>query len=94
MMDLTDEVSSGAVDMAKSNLEKMLTLCAKPVQIPEGVTEEDPRIVELRTIQEKSLRDVINELVRQLLAEIQGKGITEVMDPHKDVLQDMIPPRA
>eukprot|EP00094_Tigriopus_californicus_P003836 TCALIF_03692-PA protein Name:"Similar to TRRAP Transformation/transcription domain-associated protein (Homo sapiens)" AED:0.01 eAED:0.01 QI:3/1/1/1/1/1/3/160/3083 len=110
MMDLTDEVSSGAVDMAKSNLEKMLTLCAKPVQIPEGVTEEDPRIVELRTIQEKSLRDVINELVRQvtspntcvreramdslkLLAEIQGKGITEVMDPHKDVLQDMIPPR-
>lgn len=110
MMDLTDEVSSGAVDMAKSNLEKMLTLCAKPIQIPEGVTEEDARIVELRAIQEKSLRDVINELVRQvtspntcvreramdslkLLAEIQGKGITEVMDPHKDVLQDMIPPR-
>ena len=26
MMDLTDEVSSGAIDMAKSNLEKMLRI--------------------------------------------------------------------
>ena len=31
MMDLTDEVSSGAIDMAKSNLEKMLRLCAAPI---------------------------------------------------------------
>merc|ERR550534_370110 len=31
MMDLTGEVSSGAVDMAKANLEKMLLLCAAPL---------------------------------------------------------------
>ena len=29
----------------------------------------------------------------QVLAEIQGKPVTEVMSPHKEVLQDMIPPK-
>jgi transformation/transcription domain-associated protein len=103
MMDSTGEVSSGAVDMAKSNLEKMLQLCAAPV----GVADSEK---ELRQVQEKSLGDVIHELVRQvtspnsfvreqamnslkILAEITGKPVTEVMAPHKDVLQDMIPPR-
>ena len=28
-----------------------------------------------------------------LLAETTGKNITEIMEPHKDVLQDMIPPK-
>ncbi|CAB4061236.1 TRRAP [Lepeophtheirus salmonis] len=111
MMDLTDEVSSGAVDMAKSNLEKMLTLCASPIEIPLNVTE--PRrhqLMELQAIQTKSLHDVIHELVRQvtspniyvrehtmsslqLLSKIQTKPITEIMEPHKDVLSDMIPPK-
>lgn len=112
MMDLTGEVSSGAVDMAKSNLEKMLTLCADPIVVPEpGADEEEIRSKEeLQNIQKKSLHDVIHELVRQvtspntyvreqamssleLLAQIQKKSITEVISPHKDVLQDMIPPK-
>ena len=29
----------------------------------------------------------------RLLAEIQGKNVTAVMEPHKEVLQDMIPPK-
>ncbi|ESP00832.1 hypothetical protein LOTGIDRAFT_173026 [Lottia gigantea] len=41
-----------------------------------------------------------NNLVREqamsslkLLAETTGKSVTEIMEPHKEVLQDMIPPR-
>jgi len=57
MMDLTGEVSSGAVDMAKSNLEKMLKLCATP--LPQPATDADAkRIEEQKVIQEKSLQEV------------------------------------
>ena len=110
MMDLTGEVSSGAVDMAKLNLEKMLKLCASPITMVATNPEEEVKLQEMKAIQQKSLYDVIRELVRQVtspntyvreqaisslqvLAEIQGKPITEVMAPHKDVLQDMIPPK-
>ncbi len=127
MMDLTGEVSSGAVDMAKGNLEKMLTLCASPLQPPAppqqqpqtlpgmasfGVSPEDTeqQFKEKKALQEKSLHEVTHELVRQvtspntyvreqamsslkLLAEIRNVGIVEVMEPHKEVLQDMIPPK-
>ena len=101
LMDSTGEVSSGAVDMAKSNLEKMLQLCATPL---------DPDAYQLKEVQDKSLADVIHELVRQvtspnnfvrdqamnslkILADITKTPVTEIMAPHKDVLQDMIPPR-
>ena len=87
--------------MAKSNLEKMLQLCATPL---------DPEAYQLKEVQDKSLADVIHELVRQvtspnnfvrdqamnslkILAEITKTPVTEIMAPHKDVLQDMIPPR-
>jgi transformation/transcription domain-associated protein len=101
MMDSTGEVSSGAVDMAKSNLEKMLQLCASPLEESTSYMKE---------VQDKSLADVVRELVRQVtspnnfvrdqamnslkvLAEITKTPVTDVMAPHKDVLQDMIPPR-
>jgi transformation/transcription domain-associated protein len=29
----------------------------------------------------------------EVLARIQNKTVTEVMEPHKEVLQDMIPPK-
>ncbi|KAI1279601.1 Transformation/transcription domain-associated protein [Halotydeus destructor] len=105
MMDLTGEVSSGAVDMAKVNLEKMLTLCATPIALlPDGVNSA------LVSAQEKSLAEVTQELVRQVtssnttvrqqaihalkvLASTQKKSVTEVMEPHKDILVDMIPPK-
>ncbi|XP_046480160.1 transformation/transcription domain-associated protein [Neodiprion pinetum] len=102
MMDLTGEVSNGAIDMAKGNLEKMLRVCANP-GIQDGNTD-------LTESQNKSLYEVTHELVRQvtsphtmvreqamaslrLLGEIQNKTVTEVMEPHKEVLADMIPPK-
>lgn len=108
MMDSTGEVSSGAVDMAKSNLEKMLQLCATPLEHEASSTGGS--LLHLKEVQDKSLYDIIHELVRQvtspnnfvrdqamnslkILAEITGRPVTEVMAPHKDVLQDMIPPR-
>ncbi|KAJ9592433.1 hypothetical protein L9F63_015849, partial [Diploptera punctata] len=103
MMDLTGEVSSGAIDMAKANLEKMLISCAAPV-------ERDGTNDDVVNAQQKSLFEVTHELVRQVtspntlvreqamhclqvLARIQNKTVTEVMEPHKEVLQDMIPPK-
>ncbi|KAI0213609.1 Transformation/transcription domain-associated protein [Lamellibrachia satsuma] len=103
MMDLTGEVSSGALDLAKVNLEQMLRLCAEPLT-GDNVTED------LTAAQTMSLRDVIHELVRQVtspntlvrdqamhclqvLADSMKQTVTEIMEPHKDVLQDMIPPK-
>ena len=107
MMDLTGEVSSGAVDMSKNNLEKMLRHCAAPLDT-QGM--EDAVGADLLATQEKSIYDVTHELVRQVtspnkyvreqaiaslrvLAELTGRSVTEVMTPHKDVLADMIPPK-
>ncbi|XP_011505966.1 PREDICTED: transformation/transcription domain-associated protein [Ceratosolen solmsi marchali] len=103
MMDLTGEVSNGAIDMAKTNLEKMLRVCVNPGSHEIGNAE-------LLEAQNKALYEVTHELVRQvtsphtivreqamaslrLLGEIQNKTVTEVMEPHKEVLADMIPPK-
>lgn len=103
IMDLTSEVSSGAIDMAKVNLEKMLQICMTPL-------DKDCKNEELITTQNKAMYDVIHELVRQVtsphtilretamqslrnIAELQNKTVTEVMDPHREVLVDIIPPK-
>lgn len=101
MMDLTGEVSSGAIDKAKSNLENMIRLCAET---------SDTKDLELATVQKKALTEVTYELIRQVssptdllrqqamyllrvFADVQKKTVVEVMEPHKDVLADMIPPK-
>nr|CAD7427558.1 unnamed protein product [Timema monikensis] len=103
MMDLTGEVSSGAIELAKGHLERMLTLCAAPV-------EKDGTNDELVNAQKKSLFEVTNELVRQVtspnsivreqamhslqvLAKIQDRTVTQVMEPHKEILEKYIPPK-
>ena len=53
------QVSSGALDLAKANLEQMLKLCAEPLS---GDTASE----ELVAAQTMSLHDVIHELVRQV----------------------------
>lgn len=58
MMDLTGEVSSGALDMAKDNLQKMLIVCVTPP--PEGSDEAT------KDLQLDALRKVTHELVRQV----------------------------
>lgn len=102
MMDLTGEVSSGAIDEAKRNLKQLIVLCATP--IPEPVDQET------LAVQSKALSEVTNELTRnitlpndllreqsmyllQVFAETQGKSVVQVMEPHKDVLADIIPPK-
>lgn len=102
MMDLTDEVSNGAIDMAKTSLDRMIRICVDP-----SIQESNAELWDARN---KGLHDVTRELVRQVtsphtivreqamaslrqLAEIQNKTVTEVMEPHKEVLADMIPPR-
>ncbi|XP_073941495.1 transcription-associated protein Nipped-A isoform X1 [Choristoneura fumiferana] len=105
MMDLTGEVSSGAIDMATMNLERLVRVCvggpgAAAVE-PEG---------EVAAAKARALHDVLQELVLQvtsphllvrqqamksleLIAELQNKTVTEVMDPHREVLADIIPPK-
>ncbi|KAL3270789.1 hypothetical protein HHI36_021313 [Cryptolaemus montrouzieri] len=102
MMDLTGEVSSGALDMARNNLEKMLIVCVNP---PPPNSDQ-----QTKDLQRKALYDITHELVRQvtstyamvreqamrslrLLAEKQNKTVTEVMEPFKKVLANMVPPK-
>ncbi|XP_065334181.1 transformation/transcription domain-associated protein isoform X2 [Cloeon dipterum] len=104
MMDLTGEVSNGAVDVAKNLLERMLTTCVAPPPLEHKDREE------LLAVQKKSLYEVTHELTRQvtspntlvrqqamhllkLLADLQGMTVTAVLEPHKNILQDIIPPR-
>ncbi|KAF5906286.1 transformation/transcription domain-associated protein isoform X1, partial [Clarias magur] len=103
MMDLTGEVSNGAVAMAKTTLEQLLVRCATPLK-------EDEKTEELLSAQDKSFHMVTHDLVRevtspnstvrkqamhslQVLAQVTGKSVTIIMEPHKEVLQDMVPPK-
>ncbi|KAK9874414.1 hypothetical protein WA026_002761 [Henosepilachna vigintioctopunctata] len=102
MMDLTGEVSNGALDMARNNLERMLIVC---VNTPPAKSDQ-----QTRDLQRKALYDITHELVRQvtstyvivreqamrslrLLAEKQNKSVTEVMSPFRTVIADMVPPK-
>ncbi|XP_076856386.1 transformation/transcription domain-associated protein isoform X1 [Brachyhypopomus gauderio] len=103
MMDLTGEVSNGAVAMAKTTLEQLLVRCATPLK-------EEEKSEEVLSAQDKSFHLVTHDLVRevtspnstvrkqamhslQVLAQVTGKSVTVIMEPHKEVLQDMVPPK-
>uniref|UniRef100_A0A1A8BBI2 Transformation/transcription domain-associated protein n=1 Tax=Nothobranchius furzeri TaxID=105023 RepID=A0A1A8BBI2_NOTFU len=103
MMDLTGEVSNGAVAMAKTTLEQLLVRCATPLK-------DEEKTDELLAAQDKSFHMVTHDLVRevtspnstvrkqamhslQVLAQVTGKSVTVIMEPHKEVLQDMVPPK-
>ncbi|XP_058013081.1 transformation/transcription domain-associated protein [Ahaetulla prasina] len=103
MMDLTGEVSNGAVAMAKTTLEQLLIRCAT-------LLKEEEKTEEILTAQEKSFHHVTHDLVRevtspnstvrkqamhslQVVAQVTGKSVTAIMEPHKEVLQDMVPPK-
>lgn len=94
MMDLNGEVSSGALDMAKNNLEKMLLVLVSPLS--EGTDQST------RDLQKDALSKVTHELVRQvtsphqlvreqsmhslrLLAEKQNCSVTALMEPFREV---------
>ncbi|KAJ3607999.1 hypothetical protein NHX12_025050, partial [Muraenolepis orangiensis] len=94
MMDLTGEVSNGAVAMAKTTLEQLLVRCATPLK-------EEEKTEELLAAQDKSFHMVTHDLVRevtspnstvrkqamhslQVLAQVTGKSVTVIMEPHKE----------
>lgn len=54
------QVSSGAIEEARANLDQMLRQCARPL------SEEDEQNEELKAAREKSLHDVVHELVKQV----------------------------
>ncbi|CAH0749160.1 unnamed protein product [Diatraea saccharalis] len=106
MMDLTGEVSSGAIDMATVNLERLVRVCVTGPATPSS----EPPDPEVAAAKARALHDVLQELVLQvtsphllvrqqamksleLIAELQNKTVTDVMDPHREVLADIIPPK-
>ncbi|XP_055874365.1 transformation/transcription domain-associated protein-like isoform X5 [Biomphalaria glabrata] len=101
--DLTSEVSSGAVELAQKCIEEMLRLCARPLEGDEA-TEEliAAQKKSLHDVAQKLIPQITtsNTLVRQqcmkslkILSEVTKKTVTEIMEPHKELLADMIPPK-
>lgn len=103
IMDLTGEVSSGAISMAKEYLSNMLNICMVPLS-------SDCTNDELVSLQRKAIFDITHELVRRItsphqlvretamdslkqIAKLQNLSVSEVMMPHKDVLEDIVPPK-
>lgn len=105
IMDLAGEVSNGAIDMARAYLEKMLRICMAPLAAGgEGKNEElvETHKQAMSDVVRELVRQVTssNALVREqamsslrLIAELQGKTVTDVMDPHREVLVDIVPPK-
>lgn len=103
IMDLAGEVSSGAIDMAKNHMEQMLTIFMKSLE--KDCTNEELVNTQKKAITDvvhELVRQVTspNTLVREqamaslrLIAELQKKSVTEVMDQHREVLADIIPPK-
>ncbi|XP_035826346.1 transformation/transcription domain-associated protein isoform X2 [Aplysia californica] len=101
--DLTMEVSSGAVELAQKCVEEMLRMCARPLE-GEEATEElvAAQKKSLNDVAQKLIPQITssNMLVRQqcmkslkVLAEVTKKSVTEIMAPHKELLQQMVPPK-
>lgn len=89
------QVSNGAVAMAKTTLEQLLIRCATPLkdeEKSEEITNAQEKSFHLVT--HDLVREVTspNPTVRkqamhslQVLAQVTGKGVTMIMEPHKEV---------
>ncbi|XP_028408078.1 transformation/transcription domain-associated protein-like isoform X2 [Dendronephthya gigantea] len=100
MMDLTNEVSAGTVDSAKETLEKLIRQCNKKDEKDEEIIAVQKRCCP--TLLQHLVREVIssNDVVREqaqcslnVLSEISGKSVHDIMEPHKGLLDDMMPPK-
>lgn len=89
--------------MAKANLEKMLTIYATPIdktdENQELITAQEKALVEVThelmlqvTASNALIREHSIHLLKEL-AKIQNKTVPEVINPHKEVIEDMIPPK-
>ena len=89
------QVSNGAVAMAKTTLEQLLVRCATPLK-DEEKTEEllAAQDKSFHMVTHDLVREVTspNSTVRkqamhslQVLAQVTGKSVTIIMEPHKEV---------
>ncbi len=89
------QVSNGAVAMAKTTLEQLLVRCATPLK-DEEKTEEllSAQDKSFHLVTHDLVREVTspNSTVRkqamhslQVLAQVTGKSVTIIMEPHKEV---------
>ncbi|KAI5692204.1 hypothetical protein M8J75_004578 [Diaphorina citri] len=97
-MDLIGDVSSGTLDEVKQSLQDILLMCAGPVE-PNMLSLQSKTLLQ---VGEELVRNLAtsNTLLRdqsiillQKLADIQGKSIVEVMEPHRDIVNLTIPPK-
>lgn len=103
LMDLEGEVSNGAIDIARKYLKLMLKICITPLD--SNYKNEEVLAIQKKAIFDvvhELVRQVTssNTLVREeamdslkYIATLQNRTISDVMDPHKDVLADIIPPK-
>ncbi|XP_070855286.1 transcription-associated protein 1 isoform X7 [Drosophila suzukii] len=103
LMDLEGDVSNGAIEITKSYIKSMLEICLSPIN--ECYNNEELKDLQIKATYEvihELVRHITspNAIVREesmvLLKHIgtmQLKSVSEVMDPHKDVLADIIPPK-
>lgn len=93
------QVSNGAVAMAKTTLEQLLVRCATPLK-DEEKTEEllAAQDKSFHMVTHDLVREVTspNSSVRkqamhslQVLAQVTGKSVTVIMEPHKEVNQGL-----
>lgn len=102
MSDLTGELSSGAVDMAQTNLDRLLQVCGKPLT---PTNSEETTLAQQQT---KALADVTELLIKEitsqnlsvrthamksieLIAKLSKVDAAEIMEPHREVLKTMLP---
>ncbi|XP_046847243.1 transformation/transcription domain-associated protein-like isoform X2 [Xenia sp. Carnegie-2017] len=100
MMDLTNEVSAGTVDSAKETLEKLVRQC-------NARDEKDEEIIATQkkcalALLQHLVREVVsaNTVVREqaqsmlsVLSNISGKSVYDIIEPHKGLLEEMMPPK-
>ncbi|KAG1661730.1 Transformation/transcription domain-associated protein [Nymphon striatum] len=103
VMDLTGEVSYGVVEMAKTNINHMLELCCTPI----NEAEQSKHLVEIQKKSLHEVTNELVKLIfspntfireqcmhsLELLARLNNCSVTKIMEPHKEVLADMIPPK-
>lgn len=102
MSDLTGELSSGAVDMAQINLDRLLNVCGRPIS-PANSDESvlvQTQIKALAATTELLIKEITSQNLSvrtqamksiELIAKLSDKSPAQIMEPHREVLRTMLP---
>ncbi|XP_025424212.1 transformation/transcription domain-associated protein [Sipha flava] len=102
IMDLSGDVSNGVLDEAKKNLENMLRKASSPLDQNSGSQLQALQKKAIHEVTYELIRQVTspNDLLRNhsthllgVIASAQGITVTQVMEPHKEGLSEIIPLR-